>query len=59
MLYTIEFGAVATGSIKAQLALMVAGIMRIIGLISTPMAAAASMGIRSVVVAVFINLHKY
>ena len=51
---TIALGAVATGSIKAQLALSAAGIMRRSGSISVAMAVAAKIGIRRVVVAVLL-----
>ena len=51
---TIVLGAVATGNIKAQLALMAAGTMSSSGGISAANAAAAKTGSMSVVVAVLI-----
>ena len=49
----MAFGAVATGSIKAQLALRVAGIINFAGSIPAAIPAEARMGMRRVVVAVF------
>ena len=54
VLYTTTFGGVATGNMNAQLALMAAGIIRSLGSIIAPSAAAASIGINSVVVAVLL-----
>jgi hypothetical protein len=51
---TTKFGAVATGSIKAQLALIAAGTINNRGSIPTAMAAAASIGINNKVVAVLL-----
>ena len=51
---TIVLGAVATGSMKAQLALIAAGTIKRAGSISAPIAAAAKIGIISVVVAVLL-----
>ena len=51
---TIALGAVATGNMKAQLALSAAGTISSSGSISVEMAVAASMGISSVVVAVLL-----
>jgi len=48
------FGGVATGSIKAQEALIAAGIINKIGSILAPTAAAPRMGINKVVVAVLL-----
>jgi len=48
------FGAVATGNMKAQEALIAAGIMINFGSIPAPSAPAASIGISSVVVAVLL-----
>ena len=50
----MAFGAVATGSIKAQLALITAGIMISAGGISSFTATAAKIGINNVVVAVLL-----
>ena len=49
-----KFGAVATGSINAQLALIAAGTMSKRGSIPTAIAAAASIGINNNVVAVLL-----
>ena len=49
----MALGAVATGSIKAQLALMAAGIIISAGSIPAATPAAASIGINNVAVAVF------
>ena len=51
---TMTLGAVATGSMKAQEALMAAGIISSLGSIPAPKAAAARMGINRVVVAVLL-----
>tara|TARA_B000000557_G_C20780209_1_gene446161 strand:- start:36 stop:335 length:300 start_codon:yes stop_codon:yes gene_type:complete len=51
---TTALGAVATGSIKAQLALNTAGSMRIAGLISAAKAAEPRIGISNMVVAVLL-----
>jgi hypothetical protein len=50
---TTELGAVATGNMKAQLALIAAGTMINSGLIPADIAVAAKMGISRVVLAVF------
>ena len=50
----IALGAVATGNINAQLALSAAGSINVSGSICALMAAAAKMGISSVVVAVLL-----
>ena len=50
---TTALGAVATGSIKAQLALIAAGTIKMAGSISAATAAAAKIGISKAVVAVF------
>ena len=50
----ITLGAVATGSMNAQLALIAAGTMNSFGSIAAPTAAAASTGISRVVVAVLL-----
>ena len=54
VLNIIVFGAVATGNIKAQLALMAAGNINSAGSISAAKAAVARIGIISVVVAVLL-----
>lgn len=54
MLNMMVFGAVATGNIKAQLALIAAGTMRISGSIPAANAAVARIGIIKVVVAVLL-----
>ena len=51
---TMAFGAVATGSINAQLALKAAGIINNLGSVAVAMAVAARIGMRSVVVAVLL-----
>ncbi len=51
---TMAFGAVATGSMKAQLALIAAGIINSIGLTSVAIAVAASRGINRLAVAVLL-----
>ena len=53
-LYAIALGGVATGSMNAKLALMVAGTMINVGSISALTAAAARIGINKVVVAVLL-----
>jgi len=50
----IRLGAVATGNMKAQEALMAAGIINSFGSIPAPMAAAPSIGMSRVVVAVLL-----
>ncbi len=51
---TIVLGAVATGNMKAQLALMAAGTIKRVGSISAAIAAAARIGIIRAVVAVLL-----
>ena len=51
--YAMALGAVATGSIKAQLALIAAGIISNLGSTPTAKPAAANIGISNVDVAVF------
>ena len=51
---TMVLGAVATGNMKAQLALMAAGTINRAGSISAAIAAAAKIGIIKVVVAVLL-----
>ena len=53
------FGGVATGSMKAQEALMAAGIIRSFGSMLAPIAAAAKIGINRVVVAVLLVTVSY
>lgn len=50
----IALGGVATGSMKAKLALIVAGIIRILGSIPAATAADAKIGSSNVVVAVLL-----
>ena len=51
---TIAFGAVATGSMKAQLALIAAGTINRLGSRPAPSAAEARIGINRIVVAVLL-----
>ena len=50
----MAFGAVATGSIKAQLALIAAGTISRLGSMSAASAAGARIGINNIVVAVLL-----
>ena len=54
VLNMMTFGAVATGSMKAQLALIAAGIIKRRGSMAAPIAAAARIGMSSDVVAVLL-----